>query len=93
VSAKVAGAENVRVALAYVARGEAPLGIVYGTDAKSDPQVKVIDTFPADSHPPIVYPVAIAASSTSAEARKFLEFLSSPDAAKVFEGQGFTVLK
>lgn len=93
VSAKVAGAENVRVALAYVARGEAPLGIVYGTDAKSDPQVKVIDTFPADSHPPIVYPVAIAASSTSAEARKFLEFLSGPDAAKVFEGQGFTVLK
>lgn len=93
VSAKVAGAENVRVALAYVARGEAPLGIVYGTDAKSEPQVKVIDTFPADSHPPIVYPVALTASSTSSEAKKFLEFLSSPDAAKVFETEGFTVLK
>lgn len=93
VSAKIAGAENVRVALAYVARGETPLGIVYGTDAKSEPQVKVIDTFPADSHPPIVYPVALTASSTSAEAKAFLAFLSSPDAAKIFEAEGFTVLK
>jgi molybdate transport system substrate-binding protein len=93
VSSKVAGAENVRVALTYVARGEAPLGIVYGTDASSEPKVKVVDTFPANSHPPIVYPVALTAASTSAEAKTFLEFLSSADATKVFEAQGFTVLK
>lgn len=93
VSAKVAGAENVRVALAYVARGETPLGIVYATDARSEPQVKVVDTFPADSHPPIVYPVAITASSANPAAKAFLAFLSSPDAAKVFEDEGFTVLK
>jgi molybdate transport system substrate-binding protein len=93
VSAKVAGAENVRVALTYVARGETPLGIVYGTDAKSEPKVKVVDTFPADSHPPIVYPVAITASSTNADAKAFSAYLSTPEAAKVFEGQGFTVLK
>lgn len=93
VSAKIAGAENVRVALAYVARGEAPFGIVYGTDAKSDPEVKVVDTFPADSHPPIVYPVALTAESTNAEAKKFLEHLSSADAAKVFQGEGFVVLE
>ncbi len=93
VSAKVAGAENVRVALTYVARGETPLGIVYGTDAKSEPKVKVVDTFPADSHPTIVYPVAITASSTNADAKAFLAYLSTPEAAKVFEGQGFTVLK
>ena len=93
VSAKVAGAENVRVALAYVARGETPLGIVYATDAKSDPNVKVVDTFPADSHPPIVYPVALTASSVNPDAKAFLEYLSSAEAAKVFEEQGFTVLK
>ncbi|WP_072394384.1 molybdate ABC transporter substrate-binding protein [Hyphomicrobium sp. CS1GBMeth3] len=89
----VAGAENVRVALAYVARGETPLGIVYATDAKSYAGVKVVDTFPADSHPPVVYPVAVTASSTNAEAKAFLEFLSTPDATKVFEDAGFTVLK
>ena len=93
VSAKVAGAENVRVALAYVSRGETPLGIVYATDAKSDPGVKVVDTFPADSHPPVVYPVAVTASSTNAETKAFLAFLSSPEATKVFEDEGFTVLK
>jgi molybdate transport system substrate-binding protein len=93
VSAKVAGAENVRVALTYVARGETPLGIVYGTDAKSEPKVKVVDTFPADSHQPIVYPAALTASSTSPEAKAFLDYLSTPEAAKVFEGEGFTVLK
>ncbi len=93
VSAKVAGAENVRVALAYVARGETPLGIVYGTDAKSEPNVKVVDTFPAESHPPIVYPVALTASSANPAAKAFLAYLSSPEAAKAFEEQGFTVLK
>ena len=93
VASKVAGAENVRVALAYVARGETPLGIVYATDAKSEPAVKVVDTFPAGSHPPVVYPVAVTASSTNAEAKAFLEFLSSPEATQIFEDEGFTVLK
>jgi molybdate transport system substrate-binding protein len=93
VEAKVAGAESVRAALAYVSRGETPFGIVYGTDAKADPAVKVVDTFPADSHEPIVYPVALTASSTNAEAKAYLDYLSSPDAAEVFEAEGFTVLK
>lgn len=92
VSTKFAGAENVRVALAYVSRGETPLGIVYATDAKSDPNVKVVDTFPADSHPPIVYPVALTAGSAHPGAKAFLDYLSSPEARAVFEGQGFTVL-
>lgn len=93
VEAKVAGAENVRVALAYVARGEAPLGIVYATDARSEPAVKVVGTFPADSHPPVVYPAAITANATNPEAKAFLDHLSAPEAVTVFEGEGFTVLK
>ena len=93
VAEKVAGAENVRVALTYVARGETPLGIVYGTDANSEPGVKVLDTFPADSHPPIVYPAALTASSANADAKAFLDYLSSAEATKIFEGQGFTVVK
>lgn len=92
VSTKFAGAENVRVALAYVARGETPLGIVYATDAKSEANVKVVDTFPADSHAPIVYPVALTASSTNPDAKAFLDHLSSPEARAVFEGEGFTIL-
>ena len=59
VEGKLAQAENVRSALALVARGEAPLGIVYKTDAASDPTVKIVGTFPADSHPPIIYPAAV----------------------------------
>ena len=62
---KIAQAENVRAALQLVSRGEAPLGIVYATDAKADPNVKVLDTFPDDTHPPIIYPMAITASSTT----------------------------
>lgn len=93
VAAKVAGAENVRVALAYVARGETPLGIVYATDARSEPKVKVVDTFPADSHEPVVYPVALTAASANPAAKDFLAYLASPEAAKVFEEQGFTTLK
>jgi molybdate transport system substrate-binding protein len=91
VSPRVAQAENVRAALALVARGEAPLGIVYATDAKSEPGVRVVGTFPEDSHPKILYPVALLANAKP-EARKFLEFLLSPEAAPAFEAQGFTVL-
>jgi molybdate transport system substrate-binding protein len=90
---KLAQAENVRAALAFIAQGEAPLGIVYQTDAAAEPKVKVVDTFPADSHAPIIYPVAQTASSTNPDASAFLEFLGSDDARKVFEGQGFEVLK
>jgi molybdate transport system substrate-binding protein len=83
--------ENVRVALSLVARGEAPLGIVYETDAKVEPNVKVIGVFPADSHPPIVYPVALTVSAKPAAAA-FLDFLRSQDAASIFEHYCFTDL-
>ena len=65
---KIAQAENVRAALQLVSRGEAPLGIVYATDAKADPNVKVLDVFPEGTHPPILYPAAEIAASTNADA-------------------------
>jgi molybdate transport system substrate-binding protein len=88
----IAQAENVRAALVLVARGEAPLGIVYSTDAVAEPGVKVVATFPADSHPPITYPAALARESKNADASSFLDFLCSAKARAVFEKQGFTVL-
>jgi molybdate transport system substrate-binding protein len=88
----VAGAENVRAALLYVDRKETPLGIVYATDAASDPKVKIVGVFPGNTHPPIIYPVALTASSKNPEAAKFLAFLESPAAKPAFETQGFTVL-
>ncbi len=91
VSPKVAEAENVRAALALVSRGEAPLGIVYATDAKADPGVKVVGVFPEDSHPPILYPIALTASA-KANARAFLDYLTSPAARPRFEEQGFRVV-
>lgn len=91
VASRVAQAENVRAALAFVARGETPLGIVYGTDAKAEPAVRVVGTFPEDSHLKIEYPVALLASAKP-EARKFLDFVVSPTAAPAFEAQGFTIL-
>jgi molybdate transport system substrate-binding protein len=87
-----APAENVRVALAYVARGETPLGIVYATDARAEPAVAVAGTFPEDSHAPIRYPAALV-KDAKPEARGFLAFLSSAAARSVFETAGFTVLK
>jgi molybdate transport system substrate-binding protein len=89
----VAGAESVRAALALVSRGEAPYGIVYQTDAVADPGVAVVGTFPDDSHPPIIYPIAILSQSQLSDAKAYLEFLRSPAAASFFESQGFTVLK
>ncbi len=88
----IAQAENVRAALLLVARGEAPLGIVYSTDATAEPGVKIVATFPADSHPPITYPAALARESKNANAKNFLDFLRSAKARAVFEKQGFTVL-
>ncbi|MCY1665517.1 molybdate ABC transporter substrate-binding protein [Rhizobium sp. SL86] len=93
VSAKVAGAENVRAALALVSRGEAPYGIVYATDAAADEGVTVVATFPADTHPPIIYPAALVSQSPSKAAADYLAFLTSEQAAEFFRSQGFTVLK
>jgi molybdate transport system substrate-binding protein len=88
---KFAMTENVRAALTLVARGEAPLGIVYSTDAKVDPGVKIIGTFPADSHPAIVYPVA-ATVTAKPEADAYLSYLRSAAAKAVFEQYGFVLL-
>ncbi|WP_137129245.1 molybdate ABC transporter substrate-binding protein [Rhizobium sp. FY34] len=93
VSARVAGAENVRAALALVSRGEAPYGIVYETDAKADLGVAVVGLFPQDSHPPIIYPLAQLTASQNSGVAAYLQFLSSDKAADLFRQQGFTVLK
>jgi molybdate transport system substrate-binding protein len=92
VEAKLAQADNVRNALNLVARGEAKFGIVYATDAKADPKVKVVGTFPASSHSPIVYPVALIAASTNPDAAFFLAYLASQSATQIFLEQGFGVL-
>jgi len=89
---KIAQAESVRAALLFVSRGEAPLGIVYQTDAAADPNVKIVGTFPEETHPPIIYPVALTKESTNADAQAFLNSLRSPSARAAFERQGFTVL-
>jgi molybdate transport system substrate-binding protein len=91
VAKKFAMADNVRAALALVARGEAVLGIVYETDAKVEPGVKIVGAFPADSHPAIVYPVAETATAKP-EAAAYLAFLRSGAAKAVFETYGFTFL-
>jgi len=88
---KFAMTENVRAALTLVARGEAALGIVYATDAKAEPNVKVVGVFPETSHPPIVYPVALTMSA-KADAAQYFAFLQSQTAKAVFEGYGFTFL-
>ena len=88
---KFAMTENVRAALALVARGEAVLGIVYSTDAKVEPGVKIIGTFPANSHPAIIYPVA-ATATAKPEASGYLAFLRSQVAKAIFEKYGFSLL-
>ena len=93
VAPRVAGTDNVRAALALVARGEARFGIVYRTDARTEPKVRVVGAFPADSHPPIVYPFALMVGPTNPDAGAFLAYLSGPEAIKVFEAEGFTILK
>ena len=89
---KVAQAENVRAALLLVSRGESPLGIVYATDAKADPNVKVLGVFPEDTHAPIIYPVAVTVGAKNADAEAFVAYLKSPEAKNLFEAQGFKVL-
>ena len=88
---KVVRAKDVRSALVLVERGEAPLGVVYTTDAAITDKVKIVGIFPEDSHPPIVYPVALVAGNENPTARSFLEFLKTPEAKAVFEKYGFTV--
>jgi molybdate transport system substrate-binding protein len=90
---KLARAADVRGALTLVERGEAPLGIVYSTDAAITPKVKVVGIFPADTHPKIVYPAALVAGKATAAAKSFLEFLKTPEAKAVFEKYGFTTLQ
>ena len=91
VADKVAPAQDARAALLLVSRGEAPLGIVYETEAAADKNVKIVAAFPESTHPPIVYPIAILASSTNAVAEIYVQYLLSPKAARFFEKRGFVV--
>jgi molybdate transport system substrate-binding protein len=85
--------ENVRSALALVARGEAKLGIVYGSDARAETKVEVVATFPEASHPQVVYPAAIVADSKNPDAQNFLDYLVSKDGQSILEADGFTLLQ
>jgi molybdate transport system substrate-binding protein len=89
---RLARAENVRVALAYVATGETPLGIVYETDARVEPRVRIVGTFPAESHPQIRYPAALT-SVAGGDAKGFLDFLGSPQARAAFTRHGFVTVE
>jgi molybdate transport system substrate-binding protein len=89
---RVVNAANVRAALVYVARREAPLGVVFDTDARLEKGVKTIGVFPASSHPPIVYPVAAVAGSRNPNTARILDFITSPAARPIFEKYGYTML-
>src|SRR5205814_2358827 len=91
VASRIAAAENVRAALLLVARGEAPLGIVYRTDAAVEPNARIVDSFPRDTHPPIVYPIALTATSTNPDAPALLVYLRGAAAQAQFHNAGFTV--
>jgi len=93
VGPRIAGADNVRAALTLVARGEARFGIVYRTDARTEPKTRIVGTFPASSHPAILYPFAVTAGSTNPDAAAFLGYLAGPSAARVFEAEGFAILR
>lgn len=86
---RLAPAENVRAALALVGRGAAPLGIVYATDARAEPAVTVAGVFPASSHPPISYPVAVLSASRNRDAEAFRRYLISAEGKAVFRKFGF----
>lgn len=90
VAPRAAEADNVRAALMLVARGETPLGVVYGSDAQAEPRVRVLATFPEGSHPPIVYPVAQVAGGAHAGAAGFVQWLQSQDAQAIFRRHGFS---
>jgi molybdate transport system substrate-binding protein len=92
VSGQIVPAENVRAALAFVARGEAPLGIVYKTDALAEKQVKIVAEFPPDTHPPIRYPIALTTHG-GPEAQRFVDFVRSGQASAIFRKYGFEPLQ
>ncbi len=89
---KLARAESVRAALAFVARGESPLGIVYDTDARIEPKVRIVGLFPDSSHAPIVYPAALVAASHNPDAAALLKFIEGPEAAAIFRRYGFRAM-
>jgi molybdate transport system substrate-binding protein len=91
VAPKIARTDNVRAALLLVERGEAPFGIVYGTDAAASGKVNVAGTFPLDSHPPVSYPFAILAKRDRPEVRSFFDFLYGPEAHAVYRKAGFSI--
>jgi molybdate transport system substrate-binding protein len=88
---RLARGDSVRAALALVERGEAPLGVVYSTDAAITKKVRVIGAFAEESHPPIVYPIALVAGGEAPLAQQFVDFLRGPEARKIFEDSGFLV--
>ena len=88
VAPKVARVEHVQAAVAMVGRGEAPLGIVFATDVAADARVRVVGVFPRESHPPIVFPAAAIASSRHTDTGRFLRYLKSPDAVRIFTRLG-----
>jgi molybdate transport system substrate-binding protein len=92
VEGRLAEADNVRAALSLVSRGEAPLGIVYASDAAADPRVAIVDAFPAVTHPQIVYPIAVTATSTHPAAQDFVSFLAGDAGRGHFEKEGFSIL-
>ena len=92
VSQHLALGEDVRATLAYVARGESPFGIVYSTDARIEPRVRVVAVFPANTHEPIIYPAALVKDAKPAAAT-FLNYLQGPQAREAFERAGFTVVQ
>ncbi|MCF6234596.1 MAG: molybdate ABC transporter substrate-binding protein [Rhodobacteraceae bacterium] len=91
VQSHIAQTDNVRAALRLVALSEAPLGIVYATDAVAEPRVRVLGVFPAGSHPRIVYPAALLKDGDTSSSRAFLRFLTGPEAQAIFRQHGFTL--
>jgi molybdate transport system substrate-binding protein len=91
VESHIARADNVRAALALVSRQEAPFGIVYKTDALADKGVKIVDTFPANSYPPVIYPAAMVATSTGTAPKALLDYLRTAPAVAVWEKYGFEI--
>lgn len=93
VTGRVAQTDNVRAALALVSLGEAPLGLVYKTDAQADPNTRIVATFPATSHPPIRYPVAALKGKTDPATLAFLDHLAQPSSHAIFAKHGFEVIR
>ncbi len=92
IAPKVANAKDIRAALALVERGEAPAGVVYSTDAMLSKKVRVVATFPDDTHPKIIYPVALVTGHDDVAAHAFYDYLTGPEAAAIFEKYGFIIL-